>query len=126
MSVDVRLYRFCAVCVFTRHASRGRGALCGVGYAVLGCVYLVRGSWCSGLSRVSLAMESVREETMDTKKLIGAMVAAFVILFATGFLVHSVLLGPTYSKLHDAGFSFCPDDSKRPKLWCIWISYALY
>src|SRR5713226_5751604 len=68
-------YSTCAVWVFTRQASRGRGALCGVGDAVLGCVYLVRGSWYSGLSHVSLAMEGVREETMDTKKLIGAMVA---------------------------------------------------
>src|SRR5258708_25949929 len=96
MSVDVRLYRFCAVCVFTRHASRGRGALCGVGYAVLGCVYLVRGSWYSGLSHVSLAMEGVREETMDTKKLIGAMVATFVILFAAVRLLHSGSRVPPY------------------------------
>ncbi len=38
-----------------------RGALCGAGAAVLGCVYSVRGSWCSGLSHVSLAEEGVRE-----------------------------------------------------------------
>jgi hypothetical protein len=37
------------------------GALCGAGAAVLGCVYSVRGSWCSGLSHVSLAEEGVRE-----------------------------------------------------------------
>jgi hypothetical protein len=32
---------------------------------------------------------------MDTKKAIGAMVAAFVILFLAGFVVHDVLLGST-------------------------------
>jgi len=71
-------------------------------------------------------MEAVREETMDTKKLIGAMVAAFVILFAAGFLVHSVLLGPTYREMRDAGFSFRPEDAMRHKLWGIWVSDALY
>ncbi len=63
---------------------------------------------------------------MDTKKLIGAMVAAFVILFVAGFLVHSVLLGPTYREMRDAGFSFRPEDAMRHKLWGIWVSDALY
>src|SRR5712692_10085814 len=102
------------------------GALCGAGAAVLGCIYLVRGSWCSSLSHVTLAKEGVREETMDTKKLIGAMVAAFVILFLAGFLVHSVLLGTTYRQMRDAGFSFRPEDAMRHKLWGIWVSDALY
>lgn len=77
-------------------------------------------------SHVTLAKEGVREETMDTKKVIGAMVAAFVILFAAGFLVHSVLLGPTYREMRDAGFSFRPEDAMRHKLWGIWVSDALY
>jgi hypothetical protein len=63
---------------------------------------------------------------MATKKLIGAMVAAFVILFAAGFLVHSVLLGTTYRQMRDAGFSFRPEDAMRHKLWGIWVSDALY
>ena len=96
-----------------------------VGGAVLGCVYLVR---VPGVlrSHVTLAKEGVREETMDTKKVIGAMVAAFVILFAAGFLTHSVWLGPTYREMRDAGFSFRPEDAMRHKLWGICVSDALY
>jgi len=41
---------------------------------------------------------------METEKLIGAFVAAFVILFIAGFLVHSVWLGATYRQMRDAGF----------------------
>jgi hypothetical protein len=63
---------------------------------------------------------------MDTKKLIGAMVAAFVILFVAGFLVHSVLLGTAYREMRAAGFSFRPEDAMRHKLWGIWVSDALY
>jgi len=97
-----------------------------VGAAVLGCLYSVKGSWCSGLSHVTLAREGVREETMDTKKLIGAIVAAFVILFIAGFLVHSVWLGTTYRQMRDAGFSFRPEEAMRHKLWGVWVSDALY
>ena len=63
---------------------------------------------------------------MDTKKLIGAMVAAFVILFLAGFLVHNVWLGATYRQMRDAGFSFRPEDALRQRLWGIWVSDALY
>jgi Protein of unknown function (DUF1761) len=63
---------------------------------------------------------------MDTKRLIGAMVAAFAILFIAGFLVHSVLLGATYRQMREAGFSFRPEEAMRHKLWGIWISDALY
>jgi len=68
----------------------------------------------------------VREETMDTKKVIGAMVAAFVILFLAGFVVHDVLLGSTYRQMRDAGFSFRPEDAMRHKFWGICVSNALY
>ena len=63
---------------------------------------------------------------MDTKRLIGAMVAAFAILFIAGFLVHGVLLGATYRQMREAGFSFHPEEALRHKLWGIWISDALY
>lgn len=63
---------------------------------------------------------------MDTKKLIGAMVAAFVILFMAGFLVHNVWLGTTYRQMRDAGFSFRPEDAMRKRLWGVWVSDALY
>jgi hypothetical protein len=63
---------------------------------------------------------------MGTKKLIGAIVAAFVILFMAGFLVHSVLLGTTYRHMRDAGFSFRTEDAMRHKLWGVWVSDALY
>ena len=41
---------------------------------------------------------------MDTKKLMGAIVAAFVILFMAGFLVHNVWLGTTYRQMRDGVF----------------------
>src|SRR5260370_42081191 len=63
---------------------------------------------------------------MDTKKLIGAMVAVFVILFAAGFVVHDVLLGSTYRQMGGAGFSFRPEDAMRHKFWGICVSNALY
>lgn len=63
---------------------------------------------------------------MDTKRLIGAMLAAFAILFIAGFLVHGVLLGATYRQMREAGFSFRPEEAMRHKLWGIWISDALY
>ena len=63
---------------------------------------------------------------MVTKKLIVAIIAAFVILFMAGFLVHSVWLGTTYRQMRDAGFSFRPEDAMRHKLWGIWVSDILY
>ena len=63
---------------------------------------------------------------MDMKKLIGAIVAAFVILFVAGFLVHGMWLGTTYRQMRDAGFSFRPEDTMRLKLWGVWVSDALY
>ena len=63
---------------------------------------------------------------MDTKKLIGGMVAAFVILFIGGFLVHSLWLGTTYRQMRDDGFSFRPEDAIRQRLWGVWVSDALY
>jgi hypothetical protein len=63
---------------------------------------------------------------MDTKKLIGAIVAAFVILFVAGFLVHGVWLGTTYHQMRDAGFSFRPENAMRHKFWGIWVSDILY
>lgn len=63
---------------------------------------------------------------MDTKRLIGAMVAAFAILFIAGFLVHGVLLGATYRQMREVGFSFRPEEALRHKLWGIWISDTLY
>ena len=45
---------------------------------------------------------------MDTKRLIGAIVTAFVILFAAGFMVHSVLLGPHIVKRATRGFRSGP------------------
>lgn len=51
--------------------------------AMLGCVYL-SDSRRSGFSALLWAKESVQEGTVDTKRLIGAIVAAFVILLVAG------------------------------------------
>jgi len=63
---------------------------------------------------------------MDRKRLIGAMVAAFVILFIAGFLVHGVWLGTTYRQMREEGFSFRPEDAMHQRLWGVWVSDALY
>jgi hypothetical protein len=63
---------------------------------------------------------------MDAKKLVGGVVAAFVILFVAGFVVHNVWLGTTYRQMRDAGFSFRPEDTMRHKLWGVWVSDVLY
>ena len=63
---------------------------------------------------------------MDMKKLIGATVAVFVILFVAGFLLHGVWLGATYREMRDSGFSFRPEEAMRHRLWLIWVSDALY
>ena len=63
---------------------------------------------------------------MDMKKLIGATVASFVILFVAVFLVHDVWLGTTYREMRDAGFSFRPEEAMRHRFWLIWVSAALY
>jgi hypothetical protein len=63
---------------------------------------------------------------MDMKKLSGAALAAFVILFIAGFLVHGVWLGNTYHQMRDEGFSFRPENVMRQKLWIILVSDVLY
>ena len=68
----------------------------------------------------------LREEKMDVKKLTGAALAAFVILFVAGFLVHGVWLGSTYQQMRDGGFSFRPENVMRQKLWIILMSDCLY
>jgi Na+/H+ antiporter NhaA len=62
---------------------------------------------------------------VDMKKLIGATVAVFVILFVAGFLVHGVWLGTTYREMLDSGFSFRPEEAMRHRFWLIWVSDAL-
>lgn len=63
---------------------------------------------------------------MNAKKLVGAVVAAFVILFVAGFLVHGIWLGTAYSEMRDSGFSFRPEDAMRHRLWIIWVSDLVY
>jgi len=63
---------------------------------------------------------------MDRKKLIGAIVAAFVILFVAGFPVDDAWLGTTYREIRDAGFSFRLEEAIRHRFWLICVSDALY
>jgi uncharacterized membrane protein YagU involved in acid resistance len=59
-------------------------------------------------------------------KLVGAALAAFVILFVAGFLVHGVWLGDAYRQMRDAGFSFRAEEAMRHKLWIILVIHFLY
>ena len=63
---------------------------------------------------------------MNAKKLIGAIVAAFVILFVASYLVHGVWLGATYRSMSQQGFSFRTPDVLQHKLWIAWVSDLLY
>lgn len=63
---------------------------------------------------------------MNVKKLVGAIIAAFVILFVAGFLVHGVWLGGTYRSMTEQGFSFRPQDALQHRLWLVWVSDLLY
>lgn len=63
---------------------------------------------------------------MNAKKLIGAIAAAFVILFVASYLVHGVWLGATYRSMTQQGFSFRSQDALQPRLWIIWASDLLY
>ncbi len=63
---------------------------------------------------------------MNTKKLVGAMLAAFVILFVAGYLVHGVWLGKTYRDMTEGGFSFRSQEALQHRLWIVWVSDLLY
>jgi hypothetical protein len=66
------------------------------------------------------------EVIMDAKKLMGAALLAFVILFVAGYLVHGVWLGDTYRQMRDEGFSFRPEEVMHHKLWVVFVSDFLY
>lgn len=63
---------------------------------------------------------------MNAKKLVGAIVAAFVILFVAGFLVHGVWLGDTYRSMRQQSFSFRSEAALQHKVWIVWVSDLLY
>jgi hypothetical protein len=63
---------------------------------------------------------------MNIKKLVGAIVAAFVILFVAGYLVHGVWLANTYRAMAENGFSFRSQEALQHRLWIVWVSDLLY
>jgi hypothetical protein len=63
---------------------------------------------------------------MNMKRLVGAIVAAFLILFVAGFLVHAVWLGSTYRAMTSGGFSFRTQNAIQHKFWIVWLSDLLY
>jgi hypothetical protein len=63
---------------------------------------------------------------MNVKRVIGAGVVAFVILFVAGYLIHGVWLANTYRVMTVQGFSFRPQGDMRPKLWIVLVSDLLY
>ena len=63
---------------------------------------------------------------MNLKRVIGAGVVAFLILFVAGYLVHGVWLANTYRGMIAGGFSFRPQETMQHKLWIIWVSDFLY
>lgn len=63
---------------------------------------------------------------MNAKKLVGAIVAAFVILFVAGYLVHGLWLGSTYRAMAEQGFSFRSQDALQHRFWMVLVSDLLY
>jgi hypothetical protein len=63
---------------------------------------------------------------MGSKRIILAVVLAFVALVVAGFLIHSIWLGTTYEAMRDDGFSFRAPDALQHRLWLIWLGDLLY
>lgn len=58
---------------------------------------------------------------MNTKKLIIAVLAVFVLLEVTGYLIHSVLLASTYME-EAISKAFRPMAEMQAKMWRMWIA----
>jgi hypothetical protein len=67
-----------------------------------------------------------QEANMNVKKLVGAVVLAFLILFVAGLLVHRVWLASTYRGMTAEGFLFRTQDAIQHKLWIACVSDLLY
>lgn len=60
---------------------------------------------------------------MNARKSIGAMVAAFLVLVATNWLVHGVLLRGSYQAL---AVTFRPMAMIRARMWLVLVGQALF
>jgi hypothetical protein len=60
---------------------------------------------------------------MDSKKLIGAIVAAYIVLLGTNYLVHSVWLMPDYQAIPDA---WRPMDQMQHKMWVMFVGQFFF
>lgn len=60
---------------------------------------------------------------MDTKKLVAAIVVAYIILMGSNFLIHSVWLMRDYSAIPD---SWRPVADMQHKIWLMWIGQLLF
>jgi hypothetical protein len=60
---------------------------------------------------------------MDSKKVIGAIVAAYVVLLGTNYLVHSVWLMPDYQAIPDA---WRPMDQMMHKMWVMFVGQFFF
>ncbi|MBA4406468.1 hypothetical protein C0389_04265 [bacterium] len=56
---------------------------------------------------------------MNTKKMIISVIVVFILLEATGFLIHSVLLSKTYEGLANI---FRPMEEMNRMMWRMWIA----
>jgi hypothetical protein len=63
---------------------------------------------------------------MNMKRVVGAGVVAFVVLFVAGFLVHGVWLANTYHVMTVKGFSFRSQSAMQQKFWIVLVSDLLY
>jgi hypothetical protein len=60
---------------------------------------------------------------MDMKKTLGAIVAAFVVYAASGYLIHEVLLKSAYI---DSANVWRPDDAIQHRMWIMLLSEFIF
>jgi hypothetical protein len=56
---------------------------------------------------------------MDAKKLLAAIAVVFVILVASGYLVHQAWLGATYNQMRENDFSFRSPEAIQHRMWIL-------
>ncbi len=61
---------------------------------------------------------------MDTKKFVLAIVVAYIVLIGTAYLIHQVLLAPTYREMMTGPFR--PEEVIRHKMWVMWVGQLLF
>jgi uncharacterized membrane protein len=63
---------------------------------------------------------------MDAKKLMLAIVVGYLVLMATGYLIHEIWLLPEYRTLGEREHTWRDEALMRQKIWIMWIGQLLF